>query len=85
MRELDPALDVRRDHRNGAPSTGLPADLPLLVESYADMLVEQAAVLMSLPGHLEVENRAEAAAYMTVVADLSRLLRGELSLANLTG
>ena len=58
------------------------AELARLVESYVDDLREQAAILLELPGHLEVENHAEAGAYLAVAEDLTRLLTGELSMAH---
>lgn len=67
---------LARDH----PLDAGRADLACLVGRYVDDLREQAAVLLELPGHLEIENHAEAGAYLTVAEDLTRLLTGELQL-----
>jgi hypothetical protein len=53
--------------------------LSQLIADYADNLREQAAVLLGLTGHLQVENQAEAGAYLAVAEDLTRILAGELT------
>jgi len=59
--------------------------LSQLVEDYATNLREQAAVLLGLTGHLQVENHAEAGAYLAVAEDLTRILAGDLTQAGFSG
>ena len=63
----------------------LTGTLPELIEDYAANLREQAAVLLGLTGHLQVENHAEAGAYLAVAEDLTRILAGDLTQAGFSG
>jgi hypothetical protein len=85
MHNLDTVVDG--PSHPGIEGTSAPAslaELAALVEHYIGNLQDQAAILMGLSGPTELENQAEAGAYLAAAGDLSRILTGELTLDGLT-
>jgi hypothetical protein len=85
MHNLDTVVDgPSHPETEGTAAPASLADLSALVQRYISNLQDQAAILMGLSGPMELENQAEAGAYLAAAGDLSRILTGELTLAGMT-